>query len=121
MKLRRKKADLSTLSADQNMRLGMLAGICTNVINYPLLTWKNLHQQGIPISYKPKVMYCGLPISSLTLGGTTACQFGFTNIFTKLLTNGGRDHVSREINLLSSFLGGLVSGIPCSILELTMI
>ena len=103
---------LERLTASQNLALGMVAGVGTKMLNYPLLSTKNAVQQGLPISFNPKVVYRGLPMACLNLGGTTAVQFWFTGFFQKLLPG-------NEIG--AAFLGGVFSGIPCSLWELTMI
>ena len=60
------------LTPNQNLGLGLLSGMCTKVINYPILNWKNTCQQGLPISLNPAVVYRGLPMASINLGVTTA-------------------------------------------------
>ena len=102
---------LERLTAMQNLSLGMIAGVGTKMMNYPLLSTKNAVQQGLPVSFNPKVVYRGLPMACLNLGGTTAVQFWFTGFFQKLLPG-------NEIG--AAFLGGVFSGIPCSLWELTM-
>ena len=87
--------------------------------NYPFLSWKNTVQQGLPISFNPAVVYRGLPMACLNLGGTTAVQFGTTGFFTKQLAASVGTGDMATVG--GAFLGGLASGIPCSIWELCMI
>lgn len=111
---------LSKLSGEQNLLLGMASGMMAKMCNYPFLTWKNSVQQGLPVSVNPAVVYRGLPMGLVNFGGTTAVQFGLTGYFQKLLmSNSNMD--AQTVQMSGAFLGGLVSGIPCSIWELCMI
>lgn len=113
--------ELQRLTSIENLFLGLAAGMGTKAINYPLLHWKNRSQQGLPISINPGVVYRGLPMAMLNLGGTTAVQFGLTGFFQKLFTAGSADKtLSKEMEMASSFSAGLLSGIPCSMYELIM-
>jgi solute carrier family 25 (mitochondrial carnitine/acylcarnitine transporter), member 20/29 len=114
-------SELQRLSASENLILGMTAGVCCKACNYPLLNWKNTVQQGLKIDFNPKVVYRGLPMAMLNLGGTTAIQFWFTGFFLKMLSGGNTGNLSKETTTQAAFLGGLFSGIPCSLYELTMI
>ena len=111
-------ADLAKLNGEQNCGLGMVAGCCCKAINYPLLSWKNSVQQGLGVSLNPAVVYRGLPMAMLNLGGTTAVQFGTTGFFQRAL---GSVASKDDAEMGGAFLGGLASGVPCSVWELTMI
>lgn len=113
--------NLARLAPTQNMTLGMMAGVCGKACNYPFLTWKNATQQGLRISFNPSVVYRGLPMACLNLGGTTAVQFWSTGAFQKVLATNTGKGLSSSQELQAAALGGLVSGIPCSAWELTMI
>jgi hypothetical protein len=112
-------SDLGALSGAENCMLGITAGIGTKMTNYPLLSWKNTVQQGLPISFNPKIVYRGVVMACLNLGGTTGVQFGTTGYFQKLLKGAGADATQTQMG--GAFLGGLASGVPCSLWELTMI
>eukprot|EP00931_Biecheleriopsis_adriatica_P109854 TRINITY_DN8411_c0_g2_i1.p1 TRINITY_DN8411_c0_g2~~TRINITY_DN8411_c0_g2_i1.p1 ORF type:complete len:301 (-),score=63.86 TRINITY_DN8411_c0_g2_i1:113-964(-) len=111
--------DLKRLTAVQNLLLGTLAGCGSKCVNYPLLTWKNTVQQGLPISFNPSVVYRGLPVALLNIGGTTAIQFWFTGAFQKLYSGGNA--LTPGTQMAAALSGGALSGVPCSIWELTMI
>lgn len=111
--------ELQRLSGGENCILGMVTGVMSKCCNYPLLSWKNTVQQGQPISLNPAVVYRGLPMACMNLGGTNAVQFGTTGLFQKLLATSGAGQDAVQVG--GSFLGGLVSGLPCSIWELCMI
>lgn len=110
---------MQALSDGQNLALGCMAGVCAKSCNYPLLVAKNNTQQGLPISWNPRVVYRGLPMAQMNLGGTTAVQFWATGAFQKLIA--GKSAITAAQEVQASFLGGLFSGVPCSLWELTMI
>eukprot|EP00961_Rhodomonas_salina_P200943 2710813-Rhodomonas_salina.1 len=99
--------------------LGTASGIMTKCCNYPLLNWKNATQQGLPISFSPPVVYRGLFMACLNLGGTTAVQFWSVGVFQKLIA--GKEKINSTQQITAAFCGGMMSGIPCSLWELTMI
>jgi solute carrier family 25 carnitine/acylcarnitine transporter 20/29 len=111
--------ELQMLSGGENCVLGATTGMMSKSINYPFLVWKNTVQQGLPISLNPLMVYRGLPIACLNLGGTTAVQFAAAGFFQKLLHNSGAE--GESVRTGGAFLGGVASGIPCSIWELCMI
>lgn len=113
--------DLERLSASQNLGLGILSGICTKCMNYPLLTSKNFSQQGLPLSANPRVLYRGLPMAMVNFGGTCGVQFWLTSVFQKLLSGGTGRALTGGETMTAAFLGGFCSGIPGSFWELTMI
>ena len=76
---------LQKLSSTQNLSLGMMSGVCCKMINYPLLSTKNAVQQGRGVVFNPSIVYRGLPMACLNLGGTTAVQFFATGYFQKLI------------------------------------
>jgi solute carrier family 25 carnitine/acylcarnitine transporter 20/29 len=112
--------DLQRLSGAENCVLGMVTGIMSKACNYPFLSWKNTVQQGLPISFNPAVVYRGLPMACLNLGGTTAVQFGTVGFFQRLLAGPG-GLKGDTVQVGGALLGGAASGIPCSIWELCMI
>ena len=75
-------SDLGSLSPGENCVLGITSGMLCKSMNYPLLSWKNTVQQGLPISFNPAVVYRGLPMAMLNL--TTTVQFGATGFFQKV-------------------------------------
>eukprot|EP00038_Savillea_parva_P003560 m.127398 g.127398 ORF g.127398 m.127398 type:complete len:287 (+) comp11210_c2_seq2:89-949(+) len=111
---------LQTLEPHENLLLGSLAGVVTKLINYPLLQWKNMSQQGKPLSLSPSVVYRGLAMACINLGGTTAIQFWSVGFFQSLIGQDGHK-LNRKEQMAGAFMGGLVSGVPCSMFELVMV
>mgnify|MGYP005646503657 FL=1 len=89
----------------------MATGVMGKACNYPFLVWKNTVQQGLKISLDPRIVYRGLPMACLNLGGTNAVQFGGTGVFQRLLATTGSSQDT--INVGGAFLGGAASGLPC--------
>lgn len=113
--------DLGQLTPLQNLALGTFSGVGCKLTNYPLLVWKNATQQGLPLSMNPSVVYRGLPMACMNLGGTTAVQFWFTGFFQKMILAGQKRPLKSDEEIKAAFMAGLVGGIPCAIWELTMI
>jgi hypothetical protein len=113
--------NLGRLSPVQNLSLGMMAGVCAKSCNYPFLVWKNTAQQGLKMSMDPFVVYRGLPMACLNLGGTTAVQFWATGFFQNLISKNNTKVLNKTETMGAAALGGFVSGVPCSVWELTMI
>ena len=80
---------------------------------------KNQAQQGLPMPRTPKLIYRGLPMACVNMGGTTAIQFWLTGFFQSLLARGEKP--TTQSQLTGAFLGGLTSGVPNSFYELVMI
>jgi len=110
---------LQKLSGLESTCLGVLAGMGSKLINYPLLANKNFAQQGLPLTMNPSVVYRGLPVGLMNIGGTTGVQFFFTGFFQKVLCPQGE--ISSAQQSAAALMGGAVSGIPCAVWELTMI
>ena len=113
-------ADLKKLSSMQNLGLGMASGVMCKLMNYPLLSTKNRVQQGRGVTFNPSIVYRGLPMACLNLGGSTAVQFLATGFFQKMIA-GDTPELSMGEKNAAAFLGGVASGIPCSFWELIMI
>lgn len=122
-------SDLQRLSGPENMVLGVVTGVMSKSVNYPFLVWKNTQQQGLALSttwttakgtFSPLQVYRGLPMACMNLGGTNAVQFVGTGFFQRILAGlGTMDDDGVQVG--GAFLGGLASGLPCSVWELCMI
>jgi len=113
-------AVLQKLSGGENCILGVIAGALEVCINQPQLYFKNARQQNIPLTLNPKILYRGLTISALNMGGLTGIQFWLSGAIQKAFTGGTRDLTAGE-EFAAGFLGGAISGLPCCIWELIMI
>lgn len=113
------RRDLPKLSGEQNCTLGLVSGIMTKAINYPLLAWTTATQQGLRVPLKPSIIYRGMPVATFSTGTTVAVQFGATSFFTRILAT--RIGHGDRATVGGAFLGGAVAGVPCSVWELCMI
>jgi solute carrier family 25 carnitine/acylcarnitine transporter 20/29 len=113
------RRNLQKLSDEQNCTLGLVSGILTKAINYPLLAWTTSTQQGLPVPLKPSIIYRGMPVATFSTGTTVAVQFGTTSFFTRILAT--RVGHGDRATVGGAFLGGAVAGVPCSVWELCMI
>lgn len=113
-------AVLQKLSGGENCALGVIAGAIEVCINQPQLYFKNARQQNIPLTFNPRILYRGLTISAMNMGGLTGIQFWLSGFFQKMFTGGTRK-LSIGEEMMSGFLGGFISGLPCCIWELIMI
>lgn len=106
---------LRRLDDSQNLFLGVCAGAIEAALTQPLTYVKNMLQQQRPLSLDPRVIYRGTPASCLADGSIIGVQFITCGALQKLF----------ELNLLaemgSALVAGIVSGVPCCLLELTMI
>lgn len=110
---------IENLSGVENCFLGFLSGCLSKMTNYPLLVFKNNQQQGLKNSYSPSIVYRGLPVAMINLGGTTSIQFVATGMFQKFVRNFTNN--DQHVQIGGAFLGGVLSAMPCSLWELTMI
>ena len=102
-------SDLQRLSGGENVALGCITGVMAKACNYPFLVWKNAAQQGLPMVLNPLLVYRGLPMACLNLGGTNAVQFGATGVFQKWMASSG--FVQDQVQVGGAFLGGAASGL----------
>jgi solute carrier family 25 carnitine/acylcarnitine transporter 20/29 len=115
-----KQIGLGRLSSSENLVLGVSAGVASKLCNYPLLVNKNLTQQGLPLCFNPRTVYRGLPVACLNIGTTTGVQFFLTGVILKMIQSNPKNSTPSE-KMIGSAAAGALSGIPCSIWELTMI
>lgn len=88
---------MQKLSPGENCLLGIVTGVMSKACNYPLLVWKNTVQQGLKISLDPRIVYRGLPMACLNLGGTNAVQFASTGFFQNCVARTGADATTSQV------------------------
>merc|ERR1719394_386131 len=69
----------------------------------------------------PRVLYRGLTVSALNMGGLTGIQFWLSGFFQQKFLAGQTRKLSSSEEIASGFLGGFISGLPCCVWELLMI
>mmetsp|Transcript_4788 Transcript_4788/g.6568 ORF Transcript_4788/g.6568 Transcript_4788/m.6568 type:complete len:123 (+) Transcript_4788:406-774(+) len=109
------------LSAVENTALGVAAGTIEVTILQPMLYCKNATQQGLPFSLDPRVLYRGLAVSIEKMSIVTGIQFPLTGLATSMITGGQNRKLSATEQISSGFIGGALSALACSPMELVLI
>lgn len=106
---------MEELSGTQNLIVGVVAGTIQCALDHPLISLKNMVQQKREISLHPRILYRGVIADTFGVASLTAIQFYGTGALRELILWNKRDTqlLQNEI-LLSSLLGGMLSGIVCS-------
>jgi len=112
---------IQMLSQSQLGILGIFAGGIACFADNPWIYCKTTTQQGLKISFNPRVMYRGLTANILNTASLTGIQFWGCGWFQKLMTGGKVRDLTLMEELTSGFMGGVVSGPACCLLELFMI
>ena len=114
-------AVLQRLTDAQNALLGVAAGAIEAASTQPLTYTKNCIQQKVKVSFDPRIMYRGTPASMLADGTLIGAQFWVCGFLQKLIVKGSPRDLTFAEEVGSAYLAGFASGVPCTILELTMI
>ena len=114
-------AVLQRLTDAQNALLGVAAGAIEAASTQPLTYTKNCIQQKVKVSFDPRIMYRGTPASMLADGTLIGAQFWVCGFLQKLIVKGNPRDLTFAEEVGSAYLAGFASGVPCTILELTMI
>ena len=112
---------LQKCSDSENLVLGMAAGAIEAVATQPLTYTKNARQQGLPYTLNPRLLYRGVLASAANDSTLTGVQFVLAGFFQKLITGGKQRSLTFAEEVGAGMASGAVSGIPCTIMELTMI
>ena len=105
----------------QNALLGVAAGAIEAASTQPLTYTKNCIQQKVRVSLDPRIMYRGTPASMLADGTLIGAQFWVCGFLQKLIVKGNPRDLTFAEEVGSAYLAGFASGVPCTVLELTMI
>ena len=112
---------LQRLTDAQNALLGVAAGAIEAASTQPLTYTKNCIQQKVKVSLDPRIMYRGTPASMLADGTLIGAQFWVCGFLQKLIVKGNPRDLTFAEEVGSAYLAGFASGVPCTVLELTMI
>jgi hypothetical protein len=115
------QANLQKLSPFENFYVGVVSGCLEVLFMQPVLFCKNASQQSRSLSFNPRVLYRGVGVSMLNMGVLTGLQFPLTNFVTRFMTGGVKRRLSDNEMVVSSAIGGLISGIVASPMELLLI
>jgi len=112
---------LLKMSPLENAAVGVGAGTIEVTALQPILYWKNVTQQGLPLSLNPRLLYRGLSTSVVNMATLTGLQFPLTGAIAKALTSGEERSLGDGEKISAAFCGGFISGFACGPFELTMI
>lgn len=112
---------LQRLSDNENLAVGLAAGLQEQVLVQPLVFWKNSVQQRLPLTVDPRIVFRGTGAACCSNAAITGIQFQFAGVAQKLFTGGVQRPLSPREEVVAGFAGGAVSGPACSFFELTMI
>lgn len=112
---------LQRLDDSRNCFLGACAGGIEAGATQPLTYVKNCLQQGVRVSVDPRVIYRGTGASCLADASLISCQFVLCGCLQKCLVGGRSRPLSFFEEVGCALAAGAASGVPCSVLELTMI
>ena len=68
------------LSSVENGILGVTTALLEGVLLQPTLYWKNMRQQGLPLSVDPRLIYRGMGAALCNEAGQMAMQFAVTGL-----------------------------------------
>ena len=109
---------MSAPTAAQNALLGVAAGAIGRRARNRRPT---AIQQKVRVSLDPRIMYRGTPASMLADGTLIGAQFWVCGFLQKLIVKGNPRDLTFAEEVGSAYLAGFASGVPCTVLELTMI
>uniref|UniRef100_A0A7S3K4K9 Mitochondrial carrier protein n=1 Tax=Aureoumbra lagunensis TaxID=44058 RepID=A0A7S3K4K9_9STRA len=112
---------LTKLGDEKNLFLGTLAGIVEAFITQPLTYLKNSLQQRDALKFNPRIWWRGSYASCACDGILIGCQFMVCGFLQKQLLRGEYRALSMSEEMFAGFTAGGISGLPCCVLELTMI
>ncbi|KAJ9451838.1 putative mitochondrial carrier C19G12.05 [Diplonema papillatum] len=115
------KTAFERLNPGENVVVGVICGCVEVMVMQPVLYCKNAVQQGFPLTMNPKILYRGLGISVINMGVATGLQFPLTGLLSSMVKGGEDRKLTKSEQILTGLGGGMLSGVVCAPMELTMI
>lgn len=112
---------LQRLSPQENTAVGLAIGVIDVSSTQWMLYCKNATQQRLPLTMNPAVLYRGYSMSLVNMCVLSALQVPLTGLVTSAFTGGTARTLSGGELIGSGFVGGVLSGVVCAPMELTMI
>ena len=118
-----------TKSFYQNTIIGVISGIIEVSFLQPLLYCKNASQQKLGYTINPRILYRGVTMSMTNMAVLTGLQVPLTDLISKSIFRRDKHILTGKVpartrykeKILSSFGGGVVSGLVCAPMELIMV
>lgn len=113
----------SEMSNSQNFSIGVIAAFIEGIALQPTLYWKNARAHRLPFTMNPSLIYRGTFASIFNEMQMMGLQFGVTSYTQKILRNNQNESFIKKnvINISSAFIGGVISSLTSSPIELVMI
>jgi hypothetical protein len=112
---------MQNLTNSENAVLGGCTAVVVGLSLQPTLFWKNAAQQGKPFTVNPRVIYRGLGAALTAEIGQMGLQFFLTSAVKKIVAGSADKELSAVEEMSSALLGGAISAIYTSPVELVMI
>ena len=120
---------IKNISTKKKFTIDSLIGFCMGSIEvlllHPFSFFKNLSQQKLKYTFKPKIIYRGVGMGIIDMGIMTAIQYPLTNYIYKTVfdKNSNKSFFVSENKkkIISSFSSGMLSGFVCSPMELVIV
>ena len=116
-----KEVRLSDLSEPEQSTVGGIAAFVEGVVLQPTIYFKNAHQQGLPLTLDPRVLYRGIGAALCNEMGQLGLQFGVTGALTKFFVGDDPGAASAAAELGAAAGAGALVAFLASPLELVMI
>eukprot|EP00928_Gymnodinium_smaydae_P061333 TRINITY_DN45430_c0_g1_i1.p1 TRINITY_DN45430_c0_g1~~TRINITY_DN45430_c0_g1_i1.p1 ORF type:complete len:298 (+),score=61.97 TRINITY_DN45430_c0_g1_i1:99-896(+) len=108
------------LGKRQNATVGVAAGIADVTCIQWAYYMKNARQQGIPLSFNPRVLYRGYGANCLNIATGTGFQFFANSAIENVCTGGTPRQLTAQEQIACGFAAGFASGFIASPAELLM-
>eukprot|EP00927_Polykrikos_kofoidii_P012350 TRINITY_DN15325_c0_g1_i1.p1 TRINITY_DN15325_c0_g1~~TRINITY_DN15325_c0_g1_i1.p1 ORF type:complete len:287 (-),score=30.17 TRINITY_DN15325_c0_g1_i1:64-924(-) len=112
---------VGNLNDYENLLLGCLSGSLMQLSTQPITYWKNAKQQGLSLSFSPRVVFRGTLASVINISGAIGVQFISFGCLRKLID----DHVAAPLSprkqLACAFIGGAAAAPFMTALEMATI
>eukprot|EP00039_Didymoeca_costata_P027267 m.18038 g.18038 ORF g.18038 m.18038 type:complete len:166 (+) comp6174_c0_seq2:220-717(+) len=112
---------MQSLTEGENAVLGGTAAFIEGVILQPTLFYKNMRQQGKPLSLDPRVVYRGVSAGLLNEVGSTGVQFLLTGAIKHAVLGGSLRKMTDTEEISSALGAGCIGALFTSPVELVMI
>mmetsp|Transcript_26760 Transcript_26760/g.58185 ORF Transcript_26760/g.58185 Transcript_26760/m.58185 type:complete len:281 (+) Transcript_26760:74-916(+) len=109
------------LSELQNLAFGMACAPVFTIFLQPTIFLKHARMQGLPLSFCPRVLWRGTPVSIFNETGQAGVQFLTTGIFRKLILGDANRRLTTLEDISAASMSGIASAVYVSPVELVMV
>jgi len=105
----------------QNSQIGLICGVLEVTLLQSTNYFKNARQQGLPLSFDPRVLYRGYTAAVINMGGCTMFQVAAMGRIKKTLLAGEKRELTNQEQFGAGFTAGVTSAVVGGPVELAMI